>query len=75
MAEADGTFTVHGPTDKGIPPGTYMVAVRSEIYSGDGTNRFEDKYDIDNTTLTAEVGPEENQVFLIDMKAGTVQKQ
>lgn len=72
---ADSTFTVNGPTGHGLPAGTYKIGIASEIYGGDGTNRFETAFDSQTTPLKAEVGGEEGQHFLIDLKKKTVTKQ
>jgi len=70
-----GTFTIEGPTRHGIPAGKYRVSLSSQIYGGDGTNRFEATFDGDKTPLVADVGAEEGQTFVIDVAQKTVQKQ
>jgi hypothetical protein len=70
-----GTFEIAGPSGKGIPPGEYRVEVVSEIYGGEGGNRFEELFDAEVTPLTATVGPEDGQEFVIDLGRRTVTRR
>lgn len=71
----DATFEINGPTDDGIPPGTYKISVSSQIYGGDGRNRFEAMFDAQKTSLTADVGDANGQMFEIDLGKKTVTKK
>jgi hypothetical protein len=73
----DGNFAFCGPnTTAGLlPPGRYRVGVVSQVYRGDGRNRFGPTFDEDRTPLAADVGPEEEQTFLIDIGKKTVTRQ
>jgi hypothetical protein len=67
-----GTFEITGPSGKGIPAGEYRVELVSEIYGGDGVNRFEEQFDAEKTPLRATVGVEQGQEFVVDIKKKTV---
>ncbi|MCI0700236.1 MAG: hypothetical protein L0241_04035 [Planctomycetia bacterium] len=69
------TFEITGPSGKGIPPGEYRVEIVSEIYGGDGTNRFEELFDAEITPFLATVGAEEGQEFIIDIGKKTLTKR
>jgi hypothetical protein len=71
----DGTFTLSSLNGQGIPPGTYEVRVSSQIYGGDGTNRFEQLFDEAKAPLIAEVGDKDGQNFIVDLGNWTVSKQ
>jgi hypothetical protein len=73
----DGTFTVDGPSGKGIPPGKYRIQLTSDIYGSDRGDRFEPLFDAraKRPPLVADVGPEEGQTFVIDVGQWTVQKR
>lgn len=58
-----------------LPAGRYRVSLSSQIYSGDGTDRFADHFGPENSPLVAEVGAEEGQTFVIDLGRKTVTKQ
>jgi len=54
----DGTFTIIGPENKGIPPGKYKVQVQAlDPYSSSGgTDKFGGKYAPGKSTLVVDVG-------------------
>jgi hypothetical protein len=67
-----GTVEITGPDNNGIPPGDYRVEIVSQLYGGDGSDRFEAVFDAAVTPLVLEVGPEEGQEFVIDLYRKTV---
>jgi hypothetical protein len=73
----DGSFAFCAPnTTAGLlPPGRYRVGIVSQVYRGDGRNRFAPTFDEDRTALVADVGPEEEQTFHIDIGKKTVTRQ
>ena len=71
----DATFTVEGPSHRGIPAGAYHVSLTSQVA---GVYDREDRFVAifkKKPPLTAEVGPEEGQTFLIDLGTWTVRKR
>lgn len=70
-----GLAPIDGPTKKGIPAGKYRVTVRSQVYGGDNSNRFEKSFDVTNSPIVADVGPAEGQTFVIDLGRRSVTKQ
>jgi hypothetical protein len=70
----DGTFTVAGPSGKGIPPGKYRIQLTSDIYGSDRGDRFEALFDAKakRPPLVADVGPDGEQTFVIDVGQWTV---
>ena len=71
----DGTFTVSGSTNTGIPPGKYRIMVQSTQYSKGGpmnmADKFQGKYsDATKTPLTCEI-TSANQPIIIDVGKGT----
>jgi hypothetical protein len=75
VQRGDGTFTVIGPGGKGMPAGKYRIRVSSQIYGSSGADRFDDVSDPKKPPLIAEVGPEKEQTFTIDLGKWTVTKQ
>jgi hypothetical protein len=71
---ADSTFVTKGPTGKGLPPGKYKVGLASDRMDG-GVDRFQDSLDTASSPLTADIGSEEGQTFIIDVAAKTVTKK
>jgi hypothetical protein len=71
---ADGTFTLSGRDGKGIPPGRYSISVSSQVYGGDGADRFAARFE-GKKPLAVEVGPEKGQHFVIDVGTMTVTKR
>jgi hypothetical protein len=71
----DGTFSVSGRDHKGIPPGKYHVSLSSQVGYGEAGDRFAKLFDGKKPPLIAEVGPEDGQVFVIDIGKWTVAKQ
>jgi hypothetical protein len=72
----DGSFAFYGPNATvGLPPGSYRVIVISQINGDTSRDRFATQFGADKTPLTAEVGPEEEQTFIIDLGTKTVKKQ
>jgi hypothetical protein len=84
----DGTFTVPGPTDNGIPPGKYHITASTMASGGPGgtaggtTNvaapsggdQFQGKYrDASKTPLTVDI-TSANSDIIIDLGKGTVSK-
>jgi len=81
----DGTFTVPGPTNTGIPPGKYHVTVTTMAGGGPGGSsppagsaapaggdKFEGKYsDATKTPLTCEITSATPEI-VIDVGKGTV---
>jgi hypothetical protein len=72
LNRADGTFVVRGPTNTGIPPGKYRIAVTSSWYGKDG-DRFRNFYSPDNSPLVCEVTGKSGQEITIDLARKTVQ--
>ena len=72
----DGSFAFFGASSKAglLTPGPYRVAVASVTRDGE-VDRFAAAFAIDKTALRAEVGPEPEQTFVIDIGKKTVQKQ
>jgi hypothetical protein len=70
----DGSFTITGRDNKGIPPGKYRISLSSSIEGGGDDNRFEASVNQKEPPLIAEVGPEDGQSFTIDVGARTVKK-
>lgn len=75
VQRGDGTFTVIGPGGKGMPAGKYRIRLSSQIYGSNGADRFEHVSDPRKPPLIAEVGPEKEQTFTIDLGKWTVTKQ
>jgi hypothetical protein len=73
----DGSFAFCAPNNTAglLPPGRYRVGVASQVHRGDGRNRFAPTFDGDRTPLVADVGPGEEQTFLIDIGKKTVTKR
>jgi hypothetical protein len=81
---ADGTFKVSGMNNDGVPPGTYKITVESIPYGGGGgdeedegeTNgdRFQGKFNSENTQLILEIGKEAPGPITIDLGKGTISK-
>ena len=81
----DGTFTVPGPTDEGVPPGKYHITVSTMMTGGPGGtfspagsaaptggDQFHGKYSATTTTpLTCEI-TSANPEIVIDVGKGTV---
>jgi hypothetical protein len=64
LTKPDGTFEVAGKEGRGVPNGTYRVAV--EIYDPyPGTAKLGEKYSAKSTTLSCEVGKGD---IVIDVK-------
>jgi hypothetical protein len=70
----DATFTLTGRDNKGIPPGQYSISLSSQIYGGDGTDRFAPLFN-GKKPFIVEVGPEKGQHFLIDVGTMKVTKR
>jgi hypothetical protein len=73
----DGSFAFFGPHSPGgrLAPGKYRVSISSQTgQDGDGKGRFA-AFASDRSPLEAEVGPEEEQTFVIDIARKTVRKQ
>lgn len=70
----DGSFTITGRDNKGIPPGNYRISLSSSVEGGRDDNRFEASVNRKNPPLIAEVGPEDGQSFTIDIATRTVAK-
>jgi hypothetical protein len=70
----DASFVVKGPTGKGLPAGKYKISIASDRYDG-GENRFQEVFDAAVTPLSAEVGTEEGQTFVIDIATRSVTKK
>jgi hypothetical protein len=73
----DGSFVFSAPNATAglLPAGRYRVGVASQVYRGDGRNRFAPTFDEDRSPLVAEVGVEGEQTFLIDIAKRTVTRQ
>lgn len=72
---ADATFTIDGPHHKGIPAGAYRVSLTSQVA---GVYDKEDRFvalSRNKPPLTAEVGSEEGQTFVVDLGAWKVTKR
>jgi hypothetical protein len=74
---ADGRIEFYGPGAQvsGLAPGKYRVTIESINSGADAGNRFSPTFDSDRTPLTADVGEEEGQTFVIDLAKKTVTKQ
>jgi hypothetical protein len=70
----DGTFTVATPQGQGLSPGKYQIRVSSQIYGGDGKDRFAEFFE-EAGPLAAEVADKDGQTFIIDLGKKTVTKQ
>jgi hypothetical protein len=70
----DGTFTLATTAGPGIPAGKYQIRVSSQIYGGDGKDRFADFFE-EVGPLAAEVAEKDGQTFIIDLGKKTVTKQ
>jgi hypothetical protein len=71
----DGSFAFFGPNSAAglLSPGSYRVSISS--VTGSGEDRFAATFSVGKSPLTAAVGPEPEQTFLIDLVKKTVQKQ
>jgi hypothetical protein len=67
---ADGTFTVPGPTGRGVPRGTYKITVLHSGFLGAGGDRFRGRFAADKTPLSIDITEPANLV--IDLGTGTV---
>ena len=70
----DASFVVKGPTEKGLPAGSYKIGLSSDNYGG-GDDRFAEKLDLVTSPLVAEVGSEEGQYFEVDVGTKRVTKK
>lgn len=75
IKQDETTATITTPKGKGLIPGKYKVSLSSQIYGGDGKDRFEGGFDAARSPLTADVGSEPGQTFVIDIGKRSVQKQ
>src|SRR5262249_53098954 len=71
---ADGTFAVSGRDNQGIPPRKYSISVSSQIYGGDGTDRFAPLF-TGKKPFIVDVGPEKGQHFIVDVSTMKVTKR
>jgi hypothetical protein len=74
----DGSFGFASPTGNVglLPPGQYRVSISSQIGGGgEGKNRYSPTFDLDRTPLVADIGPEPEQNFVIDIGKKTVTKR
>ena len=73
----DGLIAFYGPGAQvsGLAPGKYRVTIESIAPGSEAGNRFSPTFDSDRTPLTADVGEEEGQTFVIDLARKTVTKQ
>jgi hypothetical protein len=69
---ADGSFRVEGADRRGIPRGTYRIAVLHAGFMGAGGDRFNARFAAEKTPLTIELT--EHSRLKIDLTAGTVTK-
>ena len=67
---ADGSFRVDGPDGRGIPKGTYRIAVLHSGFLGAGGDRFKARFSSDKTPLSVDLT--QNANLTIDVGAGTV---
>lgn len=72
----DGSFAFFGANSKAglLTPGQYRVSIASVTRDGE-VDRFATAFAVDKTPLRADVGPEPEQTFVIDIGKKTVQKQ
>lgn len=67
----DGSFTIEGPTNQGIPPGKYTIQVEGEVYGAEEPDRFARLFDPEEGTarppLVVEVGAAEGQTITVDV--------
>ena len=72
----DGAFAFFGANSAAglLAPGKYRVSI-SSIAGPDGIDRFAAAFALDKSPLQAEVGPEPEQTFVIDIGKKTVRKQ
>jgi hypothetical protein len=71
---ADGTFTVTGRNNTGVPPGRYRVSLSSQVGYGN-VDRFEKLFDGKKPPLIVEISPGEAQAVVIDVDNWTVTKE
>jgi hypothetical protein len=64
----DGSFTIEGPTLRGVPAGRYKVTVSGRAY-GQGQDRFEAMF-AQGMVLIADVGDGDGQNLIIDLANG-----
>jgi hypothetical protein len=64
---ADGTFAAEGADGKGLPPGTYKVALSSP-----GGSVFRGQFTRENTPLTVELAPNSTVDLTIDVGKKTL---
>jgi hypothetical protein len=74
LKREDGTFTLAGPTGRGVPAGKYRVVVSSQLYQK-SHDRFEALFDAKAPPLLVDIGPEKGQHFIIDIGTRTVTKR
>ena len=74
VKQEDGTFTVSTAAGVGIPPGKYQVRVSSQVYGGDGKDRFAEFFE-GVGALATDVDDKDAQKFVIDIGKKTVTKQ
>lgn len=72
---AGGSFTVHGSTRDGIPPGEYRIVVRCTPYTEDEPDRFAGAFSEDKTPLRYTVTDDRAQEIVIDIKGKTVTRK
>jgi hypothetical protein len=69
------SLTVSGPTGKGIPPGSYKIAVSSSTYGPKQTDRLRGMFEADRTPLAYNVTTDPVQNIVIDLGRRTVNVQ
>jgi hypothetical protein len=71
---ADGTFTVTGRNNTGVPPGRYRVSMSSQVGYGN-VDRFEKLFDGKKPPLIVEISSGGAQAVVIDVDNWTATKE
>jgi hypothetical protein len=71
---ADGTFTVTGRNNAGVPPGRYRVSLSSQVGYGN-VDRFDKLFDGKKPPLIVEISPGGTQAVVIDVDNWTATRE
>jgi len=72
---ATSSFTVHGPTGEGLPPGDYKIAITCNPYQEEAKDRFSQAFSAEKTPLRYTVSSTSSQELVIDVAAKSVTKK
>jgi len=70
----DASALLSRPGKTGVPPGRYRVSMSGQIGYGGTPDRFEKIFDAKKPPLIVEVGPDEGQIYTVDIGKWTVTK-